>query len=60
MEPEIVVTMDKERETKGTFLYKERLSAGQTRGAIGTLYLTKAAVATLDNPDTIVVRVGKS
>ncbi len=52
--------MDKDRETKGTWLFKERLAPGQARGFIGTMYLTKPAVEQLGNPETIVVTVSAS
>ena len=43
----LVLDFTMERETKGTWRYKEDEAEGGVRPAIGTLYVTKAALAKL-------------
>jgi hypothetical protein len=50
-EKKVTVKFNKERETKGTFVYTEDADPVQ----VGSLYLKKAAAAELGNPESIIV-----
>lgn len=51
------LTFKKEKETKGTWRYKETAEEG--KAVIGTLYIRKAALADLGNPNTLIVTLEK-
>lgn len=50
-----VLTFTKERETKGTWRYKEDAAAADA--VVGTLYLKKAAVEALGSPEALQVTI---
>ena len=56
MHPEIKLTFEKEKETTGTWRYKEVTKPGE-RGVVGSIYVLKSSLETLGNPDRIQVTI---
>lgn len=52
----IEATFEKERETKGTWQFKEETAPG-VRGTFGSLYVLKTKLAELGDPDRLKVTV---
>jgi hypothetical protein len=53
----IVLDFVTERETKGTFRFAEDGVPDGERPVVGTLYVNKAALASIGNPETLVVTI---
>jgi len=51
------LSFTKDRETKGTIRYAEDASEDRPEPYIGTLYVRKFALATIDTPESITVTV---
>lgn len=54
----LTLTFAKERETKNTIRYQETVAAGDYP-RIGTLYVSKAALVGIGNPDVLTVTIAK-
>ncbi len=53
----ITLEFTKEKDTKNAVRFQEVLADGRERGVVGSIYVLKSSLESLENPDNIVVTI---